>query len=278
MHSNSPTRRAIVEISLLALFLVACGNIAAQIGYTPPLVPLHITVDSRGRVEMSVEGSVTIPTFLGEFDVGVVLDPTAEFNVPNVLVIRINGKDYFYDLHGGNFQVTFSSGYYEEIAMIKTEKEIRLILRTAGTPSPVNVETLNPGDPHTARQFPSIWNGINFHNLPLPGMNQYSTYVDASQAYRWSFYWCSSSPSEFNAMVSPISVQFYVDGMPVNPSDMLVYDTNGKCRNWATILHNWQPNTTVQLDIRYHLSAPVPGGYGANDIGDYTQRIEVTVR
>ena len=52
-------------ISLVTLLLVGCS---ASVSYKPPLLPVKLVIDNAGNI--SVEGEVSIVTFVGEFSIG----------------------------------------------------------------------------------------------------------------------------------------------------------------------------------------------------------------
>ena len=108
-------------------------------------------------------------------------------------------------------------------------------------------------------------------------MQTYNQTINA-QTYRWAFMWCGTDAAHFQNLIAPFSIKFYVDGDQVSANVLLAYDPNDRCRVWVTLVDGWRSGMQVTLDITYHLSAPVQGGSGMRDIGDYTQRIYVTVR
>ena len=108
--------------TIFTLIISACHSIKPEV-YTYfqfNVIPLTISVNTRGEIDLSVGGETNlIPTFLGNFGVGVVINPADKFNVDNTLTVRLNGQDYFYDLHGQDFDVSFESGYYKKINLRK---------------------------------------------------------------------------------------------------------------------------------------------------------------
>ncbi len=146
-----PTRSRWVILAsvliLIALGCGACGSVEGQASYKPPLLPLRVSVNTDGKVTLSAEGKVKIPTLLGEFEVGIVANPLEYFQVSNILIVRLNGKDYFYDLHGEDFDVRFDPGYYEQVSLQKTGEELLLVLQAANagislpSPTPIIIPT-----------------------------------------------------------------------------------------------------------------------------------------
>lgn len=141
----------------------------------------------------------------------------------------------------------------------------------------IGIAISRPGTPDDVRRYPSIWSGLNFINLEGPGTQTYHQTIEPT-AHRWTFSWCGTDADHLSELLAPFSIAFYIDERPVPASLLFQFDTDGVCRNWATILDGWRPGSQVTLDIRYHLSAPVRGGTGIRAAGDYTQRIYVTVK
>ncbi|MBK8783039.1 MAG: hypothetical protein IPO22_14815 [Anaerolineales bacterium] len=113
-------------ILLVILFTSSC-TLKGQVSYQQPVVPLVISIDTNGEISLEVEGEVSLPTPLGTFSAGVVLDPVEKFNAQNVLTIRVDDRsDYFYDLNGNDFDVRFDSGYYEKVHIQKIGMNIIL--------------------------------------------------------------------------------------------------------------------------------------------------------
>jgi len=133
------------------LLLVSCDSVAGEIAYRPPGLPLRVSVNTWGQVSMSVEGNVRVPTFLGDFEAGVIVDPARRFSVENTLRVRLNGREYFYDLHGQDFSTDFESGYYEKVALIRRGSNLILELEKVNEP---RVEPV-PVQPPTAIPQPS---------------------------------------------------------------------------------------------------------------------------
>jgi hypothetical protein len=115
--------------SLITIFLSGC-NVKGEGSYQPPVIPLVVSIDTNGAISFSVAAKISAPTPLGTFAVGVVVDPVKKYNVPNVLTIRVDGKeDRFYNLEGNDFDLKFESGFYENIRMQKTGKNLLLEIK-----------------------------------------------------------------------------------------------------------------------------------------------------
>ena len=58
---------------LICHLLAGCGDEPkASVGYQPPLLPVQISIDSQGNLEVSFKGSVQTP--IGTFSAGLVAD------------------------------------------------------------------------------------------------------------------------------------------------------------------------------------------------------------
>ncbi len=144
--------KASAPVLMIALLLVvSCDSVAGEIAYRPPGLPLRVSVNTWGQVSMSVESNVRVPTFLGDFEAGVIVDPARRFSVENTLTVRLNGREYFYDLHGQDFSIDFESGYYEKVALIRRDSDLILELEQVNEP---RVEPV-PVQPPTAIPQPS---------------------------------------------------------------------------------------------------------------------------
>ena len=110
---------------ILTFTLASCD---LSFGYKPPAIPLSVSIDTQGQVTFSVEQDVKLPTPIGTFSVGVVVDPAEYFGVKNTLTVRYNGEDRFYNLHGEDFEITFEGGCYEDITFVKTDTNLFLEL------------------------------------------------------------------------------------------------------------------------------------------------------
>jgi hypothetical protein len=113
----------IFAFAILPLVLAACN---LSFGYKPPAIPLSVSIDTQGTITFSVEQEVKLPTPIGTFSVGMVVDPAEYFGVNNTLTIRYNGEDNFYDLHGRDFDLRFESGHYKQINLRKTGTNLLL--------------------------------------------------------------------------------------------------------------------------------------------------------
>jgi hypothetical protein len=124
--ANSPAY--ICTITAVAFLVCACGPVAIQGAYKPPVLPLRIAVNTNG--EITIESSAEFVTPLGVFEVGLVTDPLTYFDiVQNTLTIHIDSQDCIYDLNGQDFDVSFDPGL--EIRGLEKEGD-SIVVNVAG--------------------------------------------------------------------------------------------------------------------------------------------------
>lgn len=119
----------IVALGALLTACSAAGNsvsgavpqVGAQVDYSPPLIPIVVSINTFGEISVQPRAGidVPIPRWLGDLEVNAIAQVEAAdyFGVENVLTVRVDGEDHFYDLDGGQFSVEFESGYYEKVAL-----------------------------------------------------------------------------------------------------------------------------------------------------------------
>jgi len=78
---------------LICHLLAGCGDESkVSFGYRPPLLPVQISIDSQGNLEVSFKGSVQTP--IGTFSAGLVADRHSFFpDAKGTLTVRIDGQD-----------------------------------------------------------------------------------------------------------------------------------------------------------------------------------------
>lgn len=134
-------RTLIVALCSL-LLLTSCDDPDSGLFVSYSVGLLSVSLNDNGNVSFEVGHDFTLPSFLGTFRVGYHQDAARELNVPNVLIIRCNGQDRIFDLHGENLQVSFQPGYYRQISLIVSGNNIVLELtRVGSTGSDYTVES-----------------------------------------------------------------------------------------------------------------------------------------
>lgn len=167
---------AITALMLMSMLLTGCRGMTGQGSYQPPIIPLKVSADTNGKISFDIEEEIDYPTPLGTFSVGVVFNPDDYFHTGNTLTVRLDCKDYFYDLSEKDFSIEFESGYYEKIGLTMRGDNVLLELRRhdgnttnelADCPIP-NTESGNSGSDtiiETDSQFLKSITANNFQEL-----------------------------------------------------------------------------------------------------------------
>ena len=106
-----------------ALLIWACQPEAEiEVGYQPPVIPVRISINSRGEVNASASYEWVTP--IGVFDVGGGVSVNAIRNdySSNILIVRVDDKASVYELkEGARFDVSFddSNTLYKKVAFHK---------------------------------------------------------------------------------------------------------------------------------------------------------------
>jgi hypothetical protein len=147
----------LISICLLVCLILSGCKLTAFASYEPTGIPLEVSVNSNGEISFSVKGEVSIPTPLGVFSIGVVTNPADYFRVSNVLTVRIDCEsEYFYDLHGADFDLTFKSGYYQEISLQKVGTNLYLDIRSKDVSCPPLIVRATPTSQPSSTLSPSM--------------------------------------------------------------------------------------------------------------------------
>ena len=125
------SKQTIVGILFFAAWLAACESVAGQVSYHPPGIPLKISANTWGELEIEASGEIVTP--IGVFEAGLVTNPVQFFDVvQNTLVVRIGRQECWYDLNGQDFDVQLAPGYYQQIDLRKSQGNIYLELQGNG--------------------------------------------------------------------------------------------------------------------------------------------------
>lgn len=113
----------IAKIVILMGVLLAAGcGAEVEVGYQPPLVPIRISIDTSGDIEVELSGSYATP--IGIFDVsgGITVASLREEYANRVLIVRVDDEAVVYELaEGKRFSVSFddSNTLYKRVAFIQ---------------------------------------------------------------------------------------------------------------------------------------------------------------
>ena len=97
--------------------------VALEFSYQTPIIPLEVTVNTWGEVNVGLSPQIVTP--LGTFEAGAITDLTRYFDgVENTLTIRIDDQECIYDLNGGHFKFKLQEGNFEQVAIEVNGKNI----------------------------------------------------------------------------------------------------------------------------------------------------------
>jgi len=126
---------------LVATMLVLTGcDIVGQIGYSPPGIPVKVTVNSKGEVKLSASYSVATP--IGTFSLGggKTIHSIRQESDKRLLVVRVDGQVTIYELEEGeDFKVTFegNKSLYRRVAL-EYESDGDIVLELESVPSAID--------------------------------------------------------------------------------------------------------------------------------------------
>jgi hypothetical protein len=131
--------------------------------------------------------------------------------------------------------------------------------------------------------LPSIWDVTQITNLDLsaPGVRRFDQALPQNEPLVWPFFWCTgNNPAILQQNLDNLTVFFMIDGGRVPDEYILKYHAQNpsqQCQFWATILRDWQPGSSVQLEIVYHFRTAVFDGSSKYPAGEYRYRLTVHV-
>lgn len=113
---------------LLLLLLSGCGkpDLGVELGYSPPIIPVRISIDTHGRVSAAFSGDLHTP--IGTFDLGAggsvpALKETVKSKVlpgKHLLVVRVDGAATVYELEPKkrfNIESVSQQGGYRKVGV-----------------------------------------------------------------------------------------------------------------------------------------------------------------
>ncbi|HML23627.1 MAG TPA: SH3 domain-containing protein [Aggregatilinea sp.] len=104
------------RIILVTLVMLFTGCQGAKVRVKYEVLFVTVTIDTSGQVSVSASTPKFV-TPIGSFSAGLVVDPNAYFKKDDLLIVRFNGVEKFYDLHGNDVSVSFESDYYKGITI-----------------------------------------------------------------------------------------------------------------------------------------------------------------
>lgn len=101
---------------------------ALEFSYETPILPLKVTVNTWGEVNLGVSPHLATP--LGTFEASAIADPTRYFDgVQNTLTIRIDDQDCIYDLNGKDFSFDLQGNNYQLVQLSTENRSIFVELK-----------------------------------------------------------------------------------------------------------------------------------------------------
>ena len=123
--------------------------------------------------------------------------------------------------------------------------------------------------------LPSIWDVLNITNLDLaaPGARSFDQALPQNEPVVWPFFWCTNNnPAILQRNLDNMNVFFLINGERVPDEFILKYHLENsaqQCQYWATILRDWQPGSSVKLEIVYQFRTAVFDGSSRYPAGEY---------
>jgi hypothetical protein len=107
-----------IIFGVLGLALTAC-TASGSVSYQPPNLPIKISIDTNGHLEVSWENSIQTP--IGTFSAEITSDLSGLYQDRNgVLIVNVDSVNSVYDLNGqDNIVITLESGYYQQVELRK---------------------------------------------------------------------------------------------------------------------------------------------------------------
>lgn len=152
-------------------------------------------------------------------------------------------------------------------------------------PAPANPTAtvqVSAGDPAQIGKLPSLDSALEspFASSATPGEQARNGTVDPAQTYTWEQIWCATDADTLAGNLPNISVEFAVNGEPVDPSLVTQRNFSNKpyqCVGYSVLLSGWTTGL-VNLTATLKLAAPVFDGSTIYPAGDYVYTYSIQAR
>lgn len=302
-----PRTTILIVLQLILLFTVAGCGTKVEVGYQPPIVPVRVSINTDGEINVDLSGNYATP--IGVFDIGVgsTIYSFLDDYQNQILLIRVDEKVNVYELEPGKkFAVLFDdeNTYYKKVALDYAENgDILLELESvtlqpvsdpdsiqAGGSTPeetwsgtlaVRKPTLN----EIRAEVPvSLWdiNLLNVRDMTSPGKDSYTGQANSSDEYLFPVYWCATSANQLAQNNEQIRTVFKVDGETIPEKWVFSYDydtsTGWNCSYHAVVLDEWKSSAQYKLQAVRTLLADISDGETDYKAGEYVFELVVNTR
>ena len=165
----------------MCVSIAGCSG-SASVSYQPPDLPINISINTDGQLEVSWANSIQTP--IGTFSTDVSTDLSGMYqDKKGVLIVNVNGVNSVYDLNGqNNITITLESGYYKQIELRKEGLNWYFEAARISGDSPTPQATLIPSATLTAIRTlqANLTDFIKISNLKNYSDNQAVWYVTFS--------------------------------------------------------------------------------------------------
>jgi serine/threonine-protein kinase len=130
----------------------------------------------------------------------------------------------------------------------------------------------------------SVWdaNGLSVGDMKFPGIQSFTGNVDADQEYLWPVYWCALDKVTLDLNLENISTIFRVNGEKVPDEYVFDYyldsDSGWKCAYQASVISNFDQNTSINLQVVRILATEIFDGQTTYPVGSYTYELIVSAK
>ena len=91
---------------------------AIELTYDPPVIPIQISVNTWGEINIETTPGVSVPTPVGVFGANLVTDSQHIMqSFDNVLIIRIDDQECVYNMHGHSIEFSGVEGQFQIVSV-----------------------------------------------------------------------------------------------------------------------------------------------------------------
>lgn len=122
----------VISTTACSLLKKASEHAAVEITYDLPVIPLQLSVNTWGEIDIETTSEVSLPTPIGVFSAELVTDSHHFIeSVDTVLIIKIDDQECVYDMHGHSLQLTGVEGQFE-IVSVETDADGNVTIELKG--------------------------------------------------------------------------------------------------------------------------------------------------